>query len=134
MTGARRALVAGRVLTGLAVAFLLFSSLVKFLAPEMVRESMIELGYPPQIALGLGTLELLCTVLYAIPATSRLGAVLLTGYLGGAVATHLRLMHPWLSNTLFPIWIGAIVWAGLLLRDRALREVVLTRPRAAAAS
>jgi hypothetical protein len=133
VTAARRAVVAGRVLTGLAVAFLLFSSLVKFVAPAMVRENMIELGYPPDLALGLGSLELLCTGLYAIPATSRLGAVLLTGYLGGAVATHMRLLHPWFSHTLFPVWLGAIAWAGLLLRDRALREVVLARTRTTAA-
>lgn len=133
MSAVRRAVITGRVLTGLAVAFLLFSASMKFFASQMVREGMVELGYSPQIALGLGTLELLCTLLYAVPMTSRLGAVLLTGYLGGAVATHLRLLHPWLSHTLFPVWLGACVWAGLLLRDRALRAVLLAPRQAAAA-
>lgn len=115
----------GRALSGLAVAFLLFSSLVKFFAPEAVRESLVELGWPPQLAIGLGVLELTCTGLYAVPSTARWGALLLTGYLGGAVATHLRLLHPWATHTLFPVWLGGLVWAGLLLRDPPLRALLL---------
>ncbi len=124
-----RARIVGRVLSGLAVALLLFSSLLKFFAPAIARDSLVELGYPPSIALGLGVLELGCTMLYAVPATSRAGAVLLTGYLGGAIATHLRLSHPWLSHTLFPVWIGGLLWAGLLLRDPALRALLVLRTR-----
>lgn len=117
----------GRGFSGLAVAFLLFSSLVKFLAPEAVRESLVELGWPPQLAIALGVLELACTVLYAVPSTARWGALLLTGYLGGAVATHLRLLHPWATHTLFPVWLGGLVWAGLLLRDPPLRALLARR-------
>ncbi len=117
----------GRVLSGLAVAFLLFSSLLKFVAPQVARDSLVELGWPPQLAVGLGALELACTVLYAVPTTTRWGAVLLTGYLGGAVATHLRLLHPWATHTLFPVWLGGLVWAGLLLRDPPLRALLMRR-------
>lgn len=117
----------GRVLSGLAVAFLLFSAGLKFVAPGIVHESMVQLGFPPHLAFGIGALELACTLLYAFPATARWGAVLLTGYLGGAVAVHLRLLDPWLSHTLFPVWLGAIAWAGLLLRDPPLRQLLRRR-------
>jgi hypothetical protein len=128
-----RGVVVGRVLSGLAIAFLLFSTSAKFLAPDLVRASMIELGYPPDLGPLLGVLELACVLLYAWPRTSRIGVVLLTGYLGGAVATHLRLQHPWLSHTLFPVWLGAIAWIGLLLRDSALRTLLRAPGRAPAA-
>ncbi len=121
----RRSVVTGRVLSGITVAFLLFSASCKFFGGDMVRDGMHELGYPPEIAAGLGVLELLCTLLYAIPRTARLGAIVTTGYLGGAVATHLRLLHPWMSHTLFPVWLGLLLWAGLLLRDPAMRAVLL---------
>ena len=120
---------AGRVASGLAVAFLLFSAGIKLLAPGEVAATMRELGYPPQLTIGLGLLELTCTLLYAMPRTARLGVLLLTGYLGGAVATHLRLLDPWATHTLFPIWIGAVAWCGLLLRDPQLRHVLLTLRR-----
>lgn len=125
---ASRCVIVGRVVSGLAIAFLMFSSLIKFFAPAIVAESMAQLGFPPGLGTALGVLELTCTLLYAVPATARLGAILLTGYLGGAVATHLRMLDPWLSHTLFPVWIGILVWAGLALRDPALRAVLL-RPR-----
>lgn len=128
MTSAPRSVVTGRVLSGVAVAFLSFSASCKFFGGDMVRDGMRELGYPPKIVVGLGVLELLCTLLYAIPRTARLGAIVTTGYLGGAVATHLRLLHPWMSHTLFPVWLGLLMWAGLLLRDPALRAV-LVAPR-----
>jgi hypothetical protein len=120
--------IVGRVLTALAVAFLLFSASIKFVAPAMVRETMVTLGYPPELSTWLGVLELVCTLLYAVPRTARVGAILLTGYLGGAVATHLRLLDPWLTHTLFPVWLGAFAWAGLLLRDAPLRAVLLAWP------
>lgn len=121
---APRSVIAGRVLSGFAILFLLFSASLKFVAPDVVRASLLELGYPPDLGLALGALELACTLLYALPRTARIGAVLLTGYLGGAIATHLRLQHPWLSHTLFPVWLGALAWAGLLLRDTALRALL----------
>ena len=127
MTSAPRSVVTGRVLSGFAVAFLAFSASCKFFGGDMVRDGMRELGYPPKIVVGLGVLELLCTLLYAIPRTARLGAIVTTGYLGGAVATHLRLLHPWMSHTLFPVWLGLLMWAGLLLRDPALRAVLVAR-------
>lgn len=126
----RGRLVTGRVLTGLVVAFLVSSAAMKFAAPEPVAATMRQLGWPLEVTTGLGVLEVACTLLYAVPATARIGAVLLTGYLGGAVATHLRLLDPWLSHTLFPVWIGAVAWAGLLLRDPALRAVLLASRRA----
>ena len=126
--------ITGRVLTGFAVAFLLFSSLIKFFAPAMVRETMVQLGYPPQLSTWLGVIELGCTLLYALPRTARIGAILLTGYLGGACATHLRLLDPWLTHTLFPVWLGTLAWAGLLLRDAPLRTVLLAWPRRALAA
>jgi len=128
-----RSVVIGRVLSGIVVAFLLFSTACKFFGGDMVRDGMRELGYPPEIALGLGLLELVCTLLYAFPRTARIGAIVTTGYLGGAVATHLRLLHPWASHTLFPVWLGILMWAGLLLRDPALRAVLLP-PRLRAAT
>lgn len=131
---ASRAVIMGRVLTGFAIAFMLFSSLIKFFAPVMVRETMAHLGYPPEISTWLGVLELACTLLYAFPRTARIGAILLTGYLGGAIATNLRLLEPWLTHTLFPVWIGAFAWAGLLLRDAPLRAVLLAPRRAFAAA
>lgn len=123
-----RAVIAGRIVSGLAIAFLLFSSLLKFFAHDEVRESLAELGFPTDLGITLGVLELSCTILCFVPATARLGAIVMTGYLGGAVATHLRLSHPLATHTLFPVWVGALVWIGLLLRDPALRAVLL-RPR-----
>jgi hypothetical protein len=116
--------ITGRVLSGLGVAFLLFSASIKLAAPEPVLTTMAQLGFPPQLLTGLGLLELSCTLLYAIPGTARVGVILLTGYLGGACATHLRLLDPWLTHTLFPIWLGGVLWAGLLLRDPGLRRVL----------
>jgi len=115
----------GRVLSGLAVLFLLFSSVLKLAAPPEVIATFVTLGIPAQLATGLGLLELSCTLVYAIPRTALLGAILLTGYLGGAIATHLRMLDPWLSHTLFPLYVGALVWGGLLLRDRRVRELAL---------
>lgn len=115
----------GRVLTGLGAAMLLFSGAVKLAAPQPVLDSMVELGWPTSATTGLGLLELGCTLLYLWPRTSRLGIVLVTGYLGGAVATHLRRLDPWLSHTLFPVWLGAALWLALLLRDAELRTVML---------
>jgi hypothetical protein len=111
--------------TAVAVLFLLFSGGIKFLAAEPVLTTFAHLGLPPTMRVGLGVLELSCTAVYALPRTRPLGAVLLTGYLGGAVVTHLRVGDPWLSHTLFPLYVGALLWTGLLLRDRALRAALL---------
>lgn len=118
---------AGRILSGWAVLFLLFDSVIKLMNIKPVAESFAQLGYPGQLALGIGILELLCVVAYLVPRTSILGAVLLTGYLGGAVATHVRIASPLFTHTLFPIYVGLLVWGGLLLRDDRVRALVLRR-------
>lgn len=110
-----------RITCTVAVLFLLFSATMKFLPVAEVEQSFLELGLPLSLRTGLGLLELGCTLVYALPRTRLLGAVLLTGYLGGAVVTHLRVGSPWLSHTLFPIWIGALLWTDVLLRDDRLR-------------
>lgn len=113
----KRRLLAGRAATGLALAFLLFSGGMKFSGHPSLAESFEHLGWPLGHAAGLGVLELACTLLVALPRTALLGLVLLTGYLGGAVATHVRVGDPWLTHALFPVGLGALAWAGQLLRD-----------------
>jgi hypothetical protein len=119
---------AGWILTGLVVLFLLFSASLKLLRLPPALAAFEELGYPAGLCVGIGVLELACTLLYAWTRTSRIGAVLLTGYLGGAVTTHLRLYDPWLTHTLFPIWVGALAWLGLVLRDRGVRALLSHAP------
>ena len=129
-----RARLIGRILSVLAVLLLVFSGGVKVLLLPPALESFDQLGYPRSVAFGIGVLELACTLLYVWPRTSIYGAVLLTGYLGGAVATHLRLLDPWLSHTLFPLYVGAFLWGGLLLRDARLRALVASIQARAAPS
>jgi hypothetical protein len=117
----------GRVLSALAVAFLLFSGVIKLTMITPVRESFAQLGYPMSLAITIGTLELVCTIIYAIPRTSIIGAVLLTGYLGGAITTHLRVGDPFFTHTIFPIYIAAMIWGGLYLRDDRLRAILSPR-------
>jgi hypothetical protein len=119
--GSRRGLWTGRVLSGLAVLFLVFDSVGKLLQVPPVVAGSIQLGYPADVVFDLGVTLLSCVLLYVIPRTSVLGALLLTGYLGGAVATHVRVGNPLFSHTLFPTYVAALVWGGLLLRDARLR-------------
>jgi hypothetical protein len=114
----------GRILTGLAVAFLLFDGTMKLGPAAPVVEAMSQLGYPAGLARGIGMLLLGCVALHVNPRTSILGAVLLTGYLGGAVASQLRIESPLFSHTLFPVYVGAMIWGGLLLRDERLRALL----------
>jgi hypothetical protein len=114
---------AGRVLSALSVLFLLFDAGGHLLMPAPVVDAFTRLAYPASLGPVLGIVELICVVLYAIPRTSILGAILLTGYLGGAVATHLRVRDP-LFDTLFPIIFGVLVWAGLFLRDARVRALI----------
>jgi hypothetical protein len=116
-----------RATSGLAVLFLLASSAMKFTALEPVRESFVHLGLPMTMQTGLGVLELCCTLVYALPRTRLLGAILLTGYLGGAIVTHWRVGDPLLTHTLFPLWLGALLWTDVLLRDGTLRARILGR-------
>lgn len=106
----------GRLLSGGAALFFIIDGVMKLLKPAAVVESTVQLGYPEEAIVGIGLVLLACTVLYVIPRTAILGAVLLTGYLGGAVATHVRVGASWF-NVLFPVVFGAVVWAGLYLRD-----------------
>ena len=123
----------GRILSGLVVLFLLFDGAMKLIPISAVTETMEQLGYPASadLARGLGVITLLCTVLYAVPRTAVLGAILLTGYLGGAMATHLRVGSPIFSHLLFGSYLGLMVWGGLYLRDPRLRALIPLRRDAA---
>jgi len=114
----------GYTLSGLATLFLLFDCTIKFINPPQVAEASAHIGWSASLAPTLGAILLLCTSLYAIPRTSILGAVLLTGYLGGAVATHLRVGDPLFSHVLFPVYLGVMLWAGLFLRDERVRTLL----------
>jgi len=120
----KRMLWTGRILSGLAALFLLADSVGKFVRPAPVVEGTVLLGYPESVILPLGILLLACTLLYVIPYTSVLGAILLTGYLGGAVATHVRVGNPWLSHILFPTYVGLLIWGGLYLCEGRLRFLI----------
>lgn len=113
-----------RILIALPVLFLLADSLGKILQPAAVTKAMIETEISPALSLPLGLLLATCVALYLIRRTAPLGAVLLTGYLGGAVLAHARLGDPLLTHTLFPIYVGAFLWAGLLLRDARVRRLL----------
>jgi hypothetical protein len=123
----RKRLWAGRILSALAVLFLLFDSVIKLMMIAPVVESFARLGYPASISRGIGLLELACIVVHLIPRTAVLGAVLLTGYLGGAVATHVRVGDPLFSHVLFPVYVGVMIWGGLYLRDDRLRNFIAPR-------
>jgi O-antigen/teichoic acid export membrane protein len=113
-------------MSGLIVAFLVFDGAIKLVPIVPVTETMTALGYSgdPMLARGLGSLTLLCALLYAIPRTSVLGAILLTGLLGGAIATHLRVGSPVFSHLLFGGYLGLIAWGGLYLRYEAVRKMI----------
>jgi hypothetical protein len=114
---------AGRILSALPALFLLFDGAMKLVKPDFVVKATVELGYPEGVIVPLGIVLVTCTVLYLIPPTAVLGAILLTGYLGGAVATHVRAgQGPF--EILFPVIFGAILWSGLFLRDERLRALI----------
>lgn len=121
---------AGRILSTLVVLFLIMDSVGKLAKPAPVVEGTIQLGYPESVLLGLGIVLLTCVVLYVIPHTSIFGAILLTGYLGGAIATHVRVGNPLFSHILFPVYVALLVWGGLYLRDDRLHALLpwKTRP------
>jgi hypothetical protein len=114
---------AGIVVSALPVLMLLASGVMKLAKPAPVVEGFAKFGYDENLALGIGIVELVCTVIYVIPRTSVLGAILLTGYLGGAIATHVRI-----SDAFFPpLILGVLVWGGLYLRDARLRALLPLR-------
>ena len=125
MSGA--ALWTGRILSGLSVAFLAFDATMKVLQLPAAVEGTVQLGYPEHVLLGIGLVQVACLILYVVPRTAVLGALLWTGYLGGAVATHVRVGHPMFSHTLFPIYVATMLWAGLWLRDLRLRALLPLR-------
>lgn len=114
---------AGYVLSGLSGSFLLLDGVMKLFKPAPVVEATVGLGYPESVIVGLGIVLTGCTILYLVPRTAVLGAILLTGYLGGAVATHVRVGEGWFP-VLFPVVVGAMVWGGLVLRDERLRALL----------
>jgi hypothetical protein len=114
----------GRVLTGVAVLFLTFDMGIKLVGAKEAVEGTVQLGWAPHHLPILAVIELACLVLYLVPRTAPLGAVLWTGYLGGAIATQLRVDNPLFSHTLFPIYVAALVWGGLYLRDARVRALL----------
>jgi hypothetical protein len=111
----------GRILSATVSLLLAFDALMKLLRIPPVMKATVQLGYPTHAVFGIGVVLAICVVAYVIPRTSLLGAVLLTGYLGGAIATHVRVGDPLWTHTLFPIYVAAVIWAGLVLRDERLR-------------
>ena len=122
-----RARWADRVLSGLPVLFMLMDAAMKLVHIQAVTDASARLGWPDATNGGLGLVVLATVALYLVPRTAVLGAVLLTGYLGGAVAIHLRIGDPLASTTLFPVYVGALFWAGLYLRDARVRALVAAR-------
>ncbi|HYR79507.1 MAG TPA: DoxX family protein [Candidatus Dormibacteraeota bacterium] len=123
-TVSKKSLWAGRIISAVIILFLIFDSSVKLMNLPDATEATVRLGYPARLLLAIGITEMICTILFVIPRTSILGAILLTGYFGGATATQVRLEDPWFF---FPIVIGVLVWLGLYLRDQRLRELVPLR-------
>jgi hypothetical protein len=113
----------GRIISALIILLLLFSGAGKLFKPVQVVDEFTRLGYPGSVILGIGIVEIACAIIYAIPRTAVLGAILVTGYLGGATATHVRVGDPFIM----PILIGVLVWVGLFLREDRLRALLPLR-------
>jgi DoxX-like family len=120
----KKKLWAGRIISGLIVVFCLFDAAIKIIKLPPALEGTMRLGYPAATVVPIGLVLLACVALYAIPRTSMLGAIMLTGYLGGAVASNVRVSNPLFGYTLFPVYIGVLVWLGLYLRNQRLREFI----------
>lgn len=117
----------GRIMSGLVIAFMLLDGAMKLVPLDVVVTTSEQMGIPGSLARTLGIVGLICTMLYAVPRTSVLGAILLTGYLGGAIASHLRLGDPIFTHTLFGLYLGLLAWGGLYLRDARLRALIPLR-------
>jgi len=117
----------GRIMSALPALFLFVDGVGKLVKPAPVVQGTVQLGYPESVLVGLGIVLLSCTVLYVIPRTAILGAILLTGYLGGAIATHVRVGSPLFSHILFPVYVAVLLWGGLYLRDERLRALIPLR-------
>lgn len=117
----------GQVLSGVVVLFLLFDGIMKFFMDKLPPEALeagAALQWPIELMPTVGTILLICTALYIIPRTSVLGAILLTGYLGGAIASHVRVSNPLLTHTLFPIYVAVFIWLGLYLKDNRVKAII----------
>lgn len=114
----------GRAISALPVLFLAFDSTIKLAHLAPVSEAFARLGLPDRLAEGVGALEATLLAIHLVPRTAVLGATLLTGFLGGAVVLHLRIGDPLATHTLFPVYVGALLWAGLALRDSRVRAAV----------
>ena len=120
----RRAVVAGRILSGIAVVFLTFDVSIKLLRLAPAVSGTTELGFSADLVVPLGLVQFACLVAYLVPRSSIVGAVVFTGYLGGAIATHVRLGNPLFSHVLFPIYVAVLLWGGLYLRDVRVRALL----------
>jgi DoxX-like family len=126
MPVSRPALYIGRLLSGVVILFMLFDGAIKLVPWPIVTETMDKMGYGSSetLARSLGIISIVCTLLYSFPPTSFVGAILLTGYLGGAVASHVRIGSPLFTHILFGVYLGVMLWGGLWLRDRTLRAML----------
>ena len=120
----KRVVWTGRILSSLVVLFLTFDIAIKLLRLPVAVEGTQQLGYPASTVLPIGLIGLACLILYLVPRTAVLGAILWTGYLGGAIATHVRLGNPLFSHVLFPVYVAALLWGGLWLRDPRARAIL----------
>lgn len=126
-SGSKKRPWAGWILTALPALFLLLDGTMKLFKPAPVIEGTVKLGYPESCITWLGVALLVSVILYLIPRTAVLGAILCTGYLGGAVASNVRVGNPWLGYILAPVYVAIVLWLGLYLRDARLRELVPLR-------
>jgi len=131
MPVSKAALWAGRIMSGIVVLFLVFDGGIKLIPLDIVIETSRQLGIPENLARTLGVLTLLGTALYAFPRTSVLGAIVLTGYIGGAIYVHVRAGSPLFTHTLFGVYLALLIWGGLYLRDPLLRALIPFRQQSA---
>jgi len=124
-TSSKKMKITGWVLSILAILLLLADGFGKLIKPEPVVKATLELGYPENTITTIGILLIICAIIYAIPRSALIGAILLTGFLGGAIATHFRINNPLFSHTLFPVYILLFIWLGLYLRSASLRKLLL---------
>jgi hypothetical protein len=125
--GSKKMLWTGRIVSWVIAALLLLDAVMKVLQVPQVMEGTVKVGYPAGTVRPIGIILLLCLICYVIPRTSVLGAILLTGYLGGAVATNVRISTPLFSYTLIPMYVGVLVWGGLFLQDEGVRALIPLR-------
>ena len=124
-TSSKKMKITGWVLSILAILLLLADGFGKLIKPEPVVKATLELGYPENTITTIGILLIICAIIYAIPRSALIGAILLTGFLGGAIATHFRINNPLFSHTLFPVYVLLLIWLGLYLRKASLRKLLL---------